>query len=588
MKAFNLPLFWILLGVNFATLTLHAQTVVQPASPQHSVPLTLPEQGGAACPSLTSGTNCIRSVPGGNATSLQRAINAASCGDTIILSAGSRYSGNFTIPATTCTGWIEIVSSSIFSLPASGNRVGPANVASMATVSSPNTSPAIRFLPNSKNWRLIGLEITTSYIDTVGTNFCLVSAGEQADGGNDLSVLSQLPANLIFDRIYIHGLADTNTKRGIQMDTQGIAVVDSYCDEIHYNGNDSQCFASWNGTGPYLIQNNFIQGGAENILFGGGDPSIPNLVPSDITISGNVFQKNPAWRAEAAPRNWVIKNLVELKNAQRVMIDGNVFQYIWAAGQTGYAFMLTPRNQNGNCAWCTVNDVTITHNLIRDVADGVTVASSDDNATSLPSARVLIQNNVFADVSAVNWGGHGWIYFLSVGSRVASLHDITLDHNTSFPDSMNGAMLVMGDSGAAQNVKVTNLLSGYGAYGIFGTGSSPGTSALSTYLPNYVYAKNVLITSNGSASGTYPSGTQFTSLAAVRFTNSASSNYQLQSTSPYHNAGTDGKDLGVWDWSCFNNRTAAALAGKFISGSGCSSAASRAIEPPSNLSATVQ
>jgi hypothetical protein len=149
-------------------------------------------------------------------------------------------------------------------------------------------------------------------------------------------------------------------------------------------------------------------------------------------------------------------------------------------------------------------------------------------------------------------------------------------------------MLVIGDSGTAQNVQITNLLSAYGAYGIFGTGSSPGTSALSTYLLNYIYAKNVLITSNGGASGAFPSGTQFNALASVRFTNSTLSNYQLEGTSPYHNAGTDGKDVGVWDWNCFNNRTAAALAGKSISGSGCSPIASTAIEPPNNLSAIVQ
>ena len=154
-----------------------------------------------------------------------------------------------------------------------------------------------------------------------------------------------------------------------------MGIVDSYCDEIHNNGHDSQCFASWNGVGPYLIQNNFIQAGAENIIFGGADPSIANLVPSDITIIGNVIQKNLAWHGETAPYNWQVKNLVELKNAQRVLLDGNVIQYSWAAAQVGFAIVLTPRNQNGGCTWCVVQDVTITHNIIRHASSGIEIVA---------------------------------------------------------------------------------------------------------------------------------------------------------------------------------------------------------------------
>jgi hypothetical protein len=566
---------------------VRAQTPAQPALPQRTVNLALPAQGSSACPSLKGGANCVRRVPAGSASSLQTAVNAATCGDTIVLNAGSTYSGNFTIPSTSCSGWIEIVSSALSSLPVSGNRVGPANTANMATISTPNVSPAIRFLPNSNHWRLMGIEITTSYVSTSGANMGLVSAGQESDGGTGISVQTQLPASLIFDRIYIHGLANTNTKRAIQMDTQGVAIVDSYCDEIHYNGNDSQCFVSWNGIGPYLIQNNFIQAAAENILFGGADPSVANLVPSDITVIGNVIQKNTVWREQAAPQNWVVKNILEFKNAQRVLIDSNVIQYLWMAGQTGYAILLTPRNQDGNCPWCTVNDVTVTHNLVRHVADGLEIASSDGNNTSLPSARVLVQNNVFDDVSSLNWGGHGWVYLFALGTGLASPHDITLDHNTSFPDFTNGAMLSLGDSGSAQNVRVSNLLSNSGAYGILGNGTAQGTPALNTFLSDFTVTTNALINSAGRPLGTYPSGTFWNTQAGAKFAGFSTANYQLQASSPYHNAGTDRKDIGVWDWACLTNRTAAALAGKFDPGSGCSAITSGTIEPPSDLHAVV-
>jgi hypothetical protein len=567
----------------------HGQVPTLPALPQQTVNLTLPTQGTSTCPTLTTGTNCIRNVPAGDATSLQKAINAATCGDTIVLAKGSTYIGNFTIPSTFCSGWIEIQSSAMGSLPAPGNRVGPSNVSNMATISTPNTYAALAFLPSSNHWRLMGLEITTSYVSTTNTVFGLVTAGLQSDGSTVVSVVAQLPAYLIFDRIYIHGLSTTNTKRAIEMDTQSIGIVDSYCDEIHYNQNDSQCFASWNGVGPFLIQNNFIQAGAEDIMFGGADPAIANLIPSDITVVGNIMQKNLTWRNESAPYNWVIKNIFELKSAQRVLIDGNVLQYIWLAGQTGFAIMLTPRS-GGACAWCTVQDVTITHNLIRHVADGIEISGENPgypNLPTLPSARILVQNNVLDDVSSINWGGHGWVYEIAMESNELPPHDIIIDHNTSFPDTTNGAVYVLGNSGVAPNFQITNLLSVYGAYGIFGSGAGSGIPALSTYLTGYIYDKNAFITSSGTSQGKYPSGTLWNTQTGVKFTDFASTNYQLLSISPYHNAGTDGKDIGMWDWTCLNNDSAAALAGKFIPGSGCALSADLPLQPPSDLKAVV-
>ena len=61
-------------------------------------------------------------------------------------------------------------------------------------------------------------------------------------------------------------------------------------------------------------------------MFGGADPSIQNLVPSDIEIVGNHFNKPLAWQD---PQGYVIKNLFELKNARRVLVEGNVFENNW-------------------------------------------------------------------------------------------------------------------------------------------------------------------------------------------------------------------------------------------------------------------
>lgn len=559
---------------------LRGQAPIQPTLPQRTVSLALPMQGTSTCPTVTGGSNCVRYVLAGNAASFQSAINASTCGDTIVLVAGSTYKGNFTIPATSCSGWIAIESSALGSLPPSGTRVGPSNVASMATISTPNASPAIQFTANSNHWRLIGLEITTSFVSTMATVYYLVGTGES------LSVQSQLPSYLILDRIYLHGLPTSNVQHGIGMDTQSIGIVDSFCDEIHHNEADSQCFFSYNGTGPFLIQNNFIQAAGENIMFGGADPSIVNLVPSDITIVGNLIQKNIVWNAEAAPYNWIVKNHFELKNAQRVLFDGNVLQYTWNAAQSE-SIILRGVNQSGNCTWCVVQDVTVTHNLIQHAPSGIVIANPDTNYPALTTARLLVENNVLTDINSVNWGAKGWGFFISLDTAGsgAPVQNITINHNTVLPDQ---ADVFIGDNGSVTNLRFTNNLWNHGSYGLSGNGVAEGTATLSFFAPGYVYMNNVFIVPSGSSTAKYPSGTFWQTQAGVQFTNFAAGNYRVLSSSPYHNAGTDGKDIGAWDWSCLNYDWAATLAGNFVPSPGCALSGNLPVQPPTNLNAVVQ
>ena len=73
----------------------------------------------------------------------------------------------------------------------------------------------------------------------------------------------------------------------------------------------------------------------------------------------------------------VEKNAFEVKNAQRVLFDSNMIQNVWGAGQMGYAIVLTVRSsQSGDIA--VVNDITITNNVLENVAAGVNSLAADD------------------------------------------------------------------------------------------------------------------------------------------------------------------------------------------------------------------
>src|SRR5439155_274527 len=83
---------------------------------------------------------------------------AAQPGDAIILQAGATYSGNFTLPTKSGSGWIYVQSSALSSLPAAGTRVGPAQANLMPKIVSPNTMPAISTAAAAHHFRFVGVE----------------------------------------------------------------------------------------------------------------------------------------------------------------------------------------------------------------------------------------------------------------------------------------------------------------------------------------------------------------------------------------------------------------------------------------------
>src|SRR5262249_6141740 len=181
------------------------------------------------------------------------------------------------------------------------------------------------------HYRLIGLEIAAAAGTYVNTLLDLsVSTTSEADLAHDI----------ILDRLYLH--ADpVGGRRGVALNSKSSALVDSYLAGFREHGADSQAVAGWNGPGPFLIANNYLEGASENVMFGGADPSITNLVPSDIQVCRNYLKKDTAWQGGG----WVVKNLFELKNARRVLVAGNVMEYNWLDGQAGFSILFTPRNQ---------------------------------------------------------------------------------------------------------------------------------------------------------------------------------------------------------------------------------------------------
>jgi hypothetical protein len=501
-KQTRFGMLWVCVAVLFAAGTAHAATITVAA--------------------------------GGN---LQAAIDAAKPGDTILLAAGATFTGNFTLPAKGGSAYITIRSSaSDSSLPATGTRIDPSYASLLPKVRSDQYGPAFRTVGAATYWRLQFLEIFPS-LSTASANLVEFGAANSTQ-----TSLSEVPQHLMIDRCYLHGNASWGQRRGVALNSGDAQVINSYISDIKGINEDTQAIAGWNGPGPFLIENDYLEASGENIIFGGDAPNIPNLVPSNITIRHNLISKPLAWMTTS----WTVKNLVEFKNAQDVLVDGNIIEHNWAAGQQGYSILFTPRGESGLAPWSVVQNITIQNNIIRHVAAVFNVLGYDTAGPTQQTNNIVIKNNLIYDVStAYAEPGHhanGWLMIISGGSR-----DITFDHNTvdnNGDDTISFYPLTSPAITTASGVVITNNLLRDNAYGIFGDGSSPGNAALAEYAPDAIVARNTI---GGASSSRYPANNLYPTVAQwlADFIGAASGDYQLLSGSESKGAATDGTDTGV-------------------------------------------
>jgi hypothetical protein len=466
----------------------------------------------------SSGGGVITLNAGGD---LQAALDNAQSGDTIVLQAGATFVGNFVLPAKSGSTFITITSSGDRSrLPGDDTRIDPSYSPLLAKIRSPNSGPAIATADYAHHYKLELLEFLS--------NFQGLYDVLQLGDGNQTS-LSVVPHDLIVDRVYIHGDPTFGQKRGISLNTASTTIKNSYIAGIVGANMDTQAICVWNGPGPFTITNNYLEASGENLLFGGTDPAVPGLVPSDITITRNQLTKPWVWWGQG----WTTKNLLEFKNAQRVVVDGNILENNWEAGQS-YAVQFTPRNQDGNAWWTVVQQIQFTNNVLRHVSGGIAILGSDYNAPTQQTNSITIRNNLFEDISSARYGGNGW-YLLMLGAA-----NVTVDHNTIFSD---GSSDLYADSSPSYGFVFTNNVMRNNGWAIMGNSASEGNGTIAAFFPGSQFFGNVIAGANPAS---YPGGNSYPpNIDAVGFVNLGGGNYRLSSASPYAHSATDGTASGA-------------------------------------------
>jgi hypothetical protein len=165
---------------------------------------------------------------------LQEAINQAQPGDTLLLQAGATFRGRINLPNKTGDKWIIIrTSTPDNALPPPGTRITPAQSSLMAKIASENGDTALFAMNGAHHYRFIGIEFAVA----PGVNFVfnLIYLGSE-----EMKTLADMPHDLIFDRIYAHGNTTGNLRRAIGLNSASTAIIDSWIDEAHERGADSQ------------------------------------------------------------------------------------------------------------------------------------------------------------------------------------------------------------------------------------------------------------------------------------------------------------------------------------------------------------
>ena len=416
---------------------------------------------------------------GGN---LQAVLDGARAGDTVVLPAGSTFRGPLTLPVITGEGWLEIRSTGADDLP-SGRRVTPADASRMARiVGGKGSDAAVRTAAGAHHVRFVGIEFTVTP-GAYNTSLIRLGTGEETR-------TEDLPHHVVIDRCWVHGDPARGGRRGLALNARHVAVVDSYFSDWKSEGEETQALGGWNGPGPFKITNNYLEAAGVNVMFGGWDPTIPDLVPSDIEITDNHFFKPLHWRRE----RWTVKNLFELKNARRVVVAGNLFEHTWGQAQAGTAILLSPRNQNGRAPWSGVDDVTFVRNVIRGAASGMNIAGYDDSAPSRQTRGVIIRHNLFEDIDGRAWNGGGRLFTV-----LTRTDGVVIEHNTAFPTGS----VIAADGPPHTNFVFRHNITLHGEWGIKGSGLSSGEPTLNALFPGARVEGNVFI---GRGVARYPRG----------------------------------------------------------------------------------
>jgi hypothetical protein len=371
--------------------------------------------GGNTCSSrpcvftvLASGSTATT----GESANFLTAYNESQRGDTVKLEAGVIWPMEVTLGNPSgSSGRVRITSTRDSELPAAGTRITlaylrPDNL-TQAIVPlikpSGNVEPAIKIGWDTDQG---GASVATEHVELVGLGFYhdqatwnnsldysrgFLQVGDAGTLGVISDATTQQPDDIIVDRCVFTHTGLVRARKMIALNGRNVSVIDSFIEKAQNDSSDAQAIGGTSGVGLYTIQRNFLEGTAENVMFGGERPSYTSLTlengasikwnylphsihryrktfwqagmwvergriiyPTGDTVntrialnSGTTGGTEPTWCTTTSCSNtdngitwvrkssaaWLIKNNFEMKSAKALDIQYNVFDRNWVDGQ---------------------------------------------------------------------------------------------------------------------------------------------------------------------------------------------------------------------------------------------------------------
>ena len=313
-------------------------------------PATLP----TVVPSRTAPTfsGSIINVDSAHAGNLQAAINAASAGDILELTAQTVYTGNFVIDKS-----LEVRTTDHAVIPSDQFRAKTSDLW-LARLRTASTDRVLKIAPGVDGVNLKGL-----YFDVATTQTTNMGALIDYQGGS-VTTVAQLPKNIWMDHCVTRAHFGVNCQRAVAANGFHIAFVACDLSDTGHaaqpSGQDTQSLWSGNGGIEVLVYNTHIRAAGEGIILGGAANQNAQMNPRDWTIQKTLFDRDPAWFTAAGQGDpLVLKNLFESKNSSQTLIEDCTFKNYWVEDGQSYAVNLKSANQGSNQAWQGTSDLTI-------------------------------------------------------------------------------------------------------------------------------------------------------------------------------------------------------------------------------------
>lgn len=334
---------------------------------------------------------------------LQDAFDYAGPGDTIVLQPGAIYKGNFLLSKK--TDYVYVTTDGFDIKP--GNRARPEDAPKMAKIVTGSPYPILKTKHLASYWRFVGIEFYNERPDVDVINLVQLQPDYPS---TVIKAVEDFPHHIIFDRCLAHGTPGDRLRRAFRFGGAHQAVVDSSVYDCFLYGVDSQAISDSQGPGPYKIVNNYLSAASEIVAFGGSNPVLRNIFPSDIEIRGNYFYRPLAWKdipKDPVRGEMLVKNWYESKHSRRLLIEGNIFENNWVHAQVGFGIVLTPvfynnlTDESGTPVHA-IEDTIIRNNILSNtpaaisiLGTGVNVIQPDGSTKRAPSRRQIIENNMW-------------------------------------------------------------------------------------------------------------------------------------------------------------------------------------------------